>query len=281
MPGGKTVKVRNLSTGTHSLAWTAKSIRVNVPQTVQTITKKVLGPLGGLITKVIHKTIPAHLLTVPLSSSQLKSGADLSWAGKVYVTTSAAQCTISVQTPKVRASAGPVHVTVPGQNVTVPGVNVPTKVTGVPSLGSSSSSSPKTSSTSKSSSSTPVHYQAPSLTVPEMVVPQGAGGGDVYNGGGGYNLGLGTDNGTNSQLTGGGSTSSTGASSNSGGATTSDSPQTVTDGTGPKKTVDLASNDSGSSVSGELPVLLAIVAVIVLALVASTYARLYLLGRRT
>ncbi|MBE7189174.1 hypothetical protein [Jatrophihabitans endophyticus] len=275
VPGGKTVKVRNLSKGTHTLTWTAKSVKVTVPKTVKTITKKVLGPLGGLITKILHKTIPAHLLTIPLSSSQLKSGATLSWAGKIYVTNSAAQCTISVQTPKTKISAGPIHATVPGQNVTVPGATVPTKITGIPSLGPTGSAKPSTTAPKKTHSSAAPSYQAPSLTVPQMVVPQGDGG-SVYNGGG-YDLGLGTDNGKTSKLhvgNGGGSSTTTSAA----GSTTSTA-KNVT-GSGRKKTVDLASNQSGSSVSGELPVLLAIIAVIVLAMVAGTYARLYLLGRR-
>ena len=283
VPAGKTVKIKNLSTGTHSLAWSAKSVSVAVPKTVKTITTKVLGPLGGLITKVLHKTIPAHALTIPLSNSQLKSGADLSWSGKIYVTKNAAQCTISVQTPKTKISVGPVHVTVPGQHVTVPGVTVPTKLPGVPKLTPPSSSSPKSTSAPKSTAApkSNVNFQPPALTVPQMVVPQGDSGA-VYTGGGGYHLGLSPDNGTTTKLHDGGTNSSSGSSgssSNSGSGTSSTS-DAAAGGNGSSKTIDLASNQSSSSVSGELPVLLAIIAVIALAMVAGTYARLYLLGRK-
>ncbi|HEV7206488.1 MAG TPA: hypothetical protein VGN18_17920, partial [Jatrophihabitans sp.] len=51
------------------------------------------------------------------------------------------------------------------------------------------------------------------------------------------------------------------------------------DSTGKNKTIDLASADK--SPSGQLPVILAILAIIALAMVAGTYARLYLIRRST
>jgi hypothetical protein len=59
-----------LSAGAHTLAWTATSI------SVQAVVLGVLGPI----------------FTVPLSSSELNSGASLSWSGVIHVTDDAAQC---------------------------------------------------------------------------------------------------------------------------------------------------------------------------------------------
>lgn len=250
---GKTVKVSNLATGTHTLTWTAESLSVTG-----------LGALGlGIVS----------LPPVDLESSMLKSGAKLSWTGKIFVTSNAANCTLSVQTPTTGVSVGPVHVTIPGQTVTVPGVTIPTSLPGVPRLGGSSSTPGKTSSKSASSGAT-YSYSPPVESVPEMVVPQG-GGGAVYGGGSGYSVGAETDNGSSTALATGADTAA-GAKSAASGASTdkasgsSSSPQTV----------GLASNQSTQSVSAQLPVLLAIIAVIALALVAGTYARLYLLGRK-
>lgn len=267
VPAGKTVKLKGLAAGTHKLAWSANSVSVAVPALTKTIT--------GLLGAITHKTIPAHNITIPLSSSQLKSGASLSWTGKIHVTTSAAQCTVSVQTPNTKVSAGPVHVTVPGQKVTVPGVTVPTKVTGVPSLTPPTGSTKPTGGSRGTKASTPpASYAPPIESVPEMVVPRGSGAG-VYGGGGGYDLGLGTDNGHHTKLSTGGSQTST---KSPGSDTTTKS--SSSNGPGAKtKTVDLASNNSDQSVSAQLPVLLAILAVIALAIVAGTYARLFLLGR--
>ena len=208
--------------------------------------------------------------SIPLSSSALKSGAELSWTGVVHVTKSAPQCKLSVSTPQAKISVGPVHVSVPPMNVSVPGVTLPTSLPTVPNLNPSSTApTTKTTGTNGTTSTAPT-YRPPAVSVPQEVVPAGDGS-DNSNGGagdGGFRLGL-TGTGSTSQLA-AGSSGTSGSGSPTSGAQSEN-------GSGSSSPVDLAS--SSSAPSGQLPVLLAILAVITLAMVAGIYARLYLLGR--
>jgi hypothetical protein len=108
-------------------------------------------------------------------------------------------------------------------------------------------------------------YHPPALTVPEQVVPQGDGNAIFGAGGGGFNAGAlpGTQLGNLAPI--------------SGSTATASAPLTTQDSAGKNKTIDLAS--STKAPSGQLPVILAILAIIALALVAGTYARLFLLRR--
>ena len=211
--------------------------------------------------------------SIPLSSSALKSGTELSWTGVIHVTKNAPQCKLTVGTPQTKISVGPVHVSVPPMNVSVPGVTLPTSLPSVSDL-NPSSAAPTTAAGTRSTASAAPAYKPPALSVPQKVVPAGDGsdGSDGGAGGnGGFRLGL-TTNGSNGQLAAGSSTTGDSSASASSGAQSGD-------GSNSSSPVDLAS--SSSAPSGQLPVLLAILAVITLAMVAGIYARLYLLGRKS
>jgi hypothetical protein len=248
---GKTVKVAGLSKGDHTLSWTATSVSVVLPATLLT---------------------PAKTITIPLSNDSLQSGAKLSWTGVIHVTKGAPQCTVTVATPKVGVSVGPIKVTVPPVQVTVPGVKLPTSLPSLPNLlPTKSGSAPSTGATRPATGKSTYKYTPPALTIPDEVVPHGQG--DAVYSGGGVTTGGGSDT---SGLTDG--TPSTTTSTAPNGTVQTSAAQVTQNSTGKHKTIDLAS--STDSHSGQLPVLLAILAVIALAMVAGTYARLYLLGRK-
>ncbi|WP_375501276.1 hypothetical protein [uncultured Jatrophihabitans sp.] len=219
--------------------------------------------------------------SVPLSNSALQSGADLSWTGVIHVTKSAPQCKLAVGTPQTKISVGPVHVGLPSVNVTVPGVTLPTVLPSVPNLNPGSAAPTGGAATPgvAAPTSTGPSYAPPAVSVPQMVVGGlGTGGGGSAGGGsggnGGFRLGV-TSGGSSDQLAAGSTSSGNGSSGSESGSGS----QAQNGAGGSDKTVDLAS--SASSPSAQLPVLLAILAVITLAMVAGIYARLYLLGRKT
>jgi hypothetical protein len=205
------------------------------------------------------------LITLPLSVNDLKSGASLSWTGVIHVTNDAPQCKLSVSTPKTQISVGPIKVSVPPVTVTLPGVTIPTTLPSVPNLNPTPG---KTGGAPKPGGKT-TSASAGLLPVPARVVPQGNGDGVFGNiGTGGYNAGSppgGTTRlGNNAPLlpvSKSTATSSAAARQNS---------------TGKDKTIDLA---AGRPASSQIPVILAILAMIALVLVAGTYARLFLLRR--
>ncbi|SHG30582.1 hypothetical protein SAMN05443575_1973 [Jatrophihabitans endophyticus] len=251
--GGKTTTFPSsgqqaLGKGDHKISWTVTSVAL-VP---------------GLLKA-----------SVPLSSSALKSGAKLSWSGVVHVTNSAPKCKLGVSVPKVEASVGRVKVKVPQRDVNVPGTlpnKLPsagdlTKLPGKVEKATKGAAKPKSSSSARSTGS---GYELPGKSVPEQVVPSGGGAAGDYAGGGG----------------GGGFN---GLVPNSGGGAGVDSSTLQQAGAGTAKsakdsdamspqTVDLAAEQAGSG-SSQLPVVLAILAIIALALVAGTYARLFLVKR--
>lgn len=215
----------------------------------------------------------SKLLGLPLGSlvnlsGLLQAGAKLTWTGTIHVTANAAKCGIAVQLPSVSASVSvtglpPIQVGVPGVKITVP-VTIPTSIpSGLGGLGGDKSSAPAAGHTS-----TAADINNP-IPVPARVVP----GDNVAAGGGGGdgnvlplpNLGSSDSSGSNAgSLIGAGHNGSAGAA-----------PQQKS--TGKHKTIDLAASPSSST--GEVWVVLAIVAVIALAFVAATYARLYLIKR--
>lgn len=201
--------------------------------------------------------------SIPLSSSDLKSGANLSWTGAIHVTTSAPRCKLAVATPKTKISAGPVHVTVPGVTVTPP-VSVPS-LNPLPASGSGNGGGTKPHPRQPTSAPPKVTHSTV-LPVPAMVVPQGDSGG--YQGGGGY---LGARAGSLDRF---GNAAVRPANATAPGASSNAAPTQPS--TGKHKTIDLAANKAPSA---QLPVILAIIAIIALSLVAATYARLYLLRR--
>ena len=238
-------KVNGLSAGDHKWKWTVSTVQVGLLKV----------PLG-------------------LTSSALKLGAKLSWDGVIHVTDNASKCGVAVALPSVSASVSasglpPIGISIPGIKVTVP-VSVPSvslPAVGKPGGGNSGGSNGHR----NHSSSTPPAGNDNPVPVPAKVVPGDDGSGLL---GGGIDFGgvpAGSD-------VGGGSIPIAGSGAGPASAPATHAAQLPNqDSTGKHKTIDLAASRPGST--GEVWVVLAIVAVIALAFVAATYARLYLLKR--
>lgn len=239
------VQKLNLPAGNHKWVWTVDTVQVGVLKV----------PLG-------------------LTSNALKLGAKLTWDGTIHVTPDAADCGLGVQLPSVSASVSvtglpPIGVGIPGVKITLP-VNVPTvglPTVGKPGHGDGGSSG---SNGGDGGSSTPPDQDNP-IPVPAKVVPGINGGGLL---GGGIDFG-----GIPAGPVGGGSDPLGGGAAPAGNSGTATTAAEVPDetSTGKDKTIDLAASRPAST--GEVWVVLAIVAVIALAFVAATYARLYLMKR--
>jgi hypothetical protein len=218
-------------------------------------------------------TVQVGLLKVPLglSSAALKAGAKLSWDGTIHVSANAANCGLAVQLPSVSASVSasglpPIGVGIPGIKVTVP-VNVPTA--GLPTIGKPGTGGSGGGSGGGHSSSNPTPVTDNPIPVPAKVVPGDDGSGLL---GGGIDFGgvpAGSVGGGSAPIAAGG-----GAVPSSAPSSAAHLPQQIDGG---KRPVEFAASRPGST--GEVWVVLAIVAVIALAFVAATYARLYLLKR--
>jgi hypothetical protein len=198
------------------------------------------------------------LVTLPLSNGDLQTGADLSWSGTIHVTDGAPNCKIGVSTPNVGVSAGPVKVptVVPPVNVKVP-VALPPK----PPAGGDN---PPPGGGDNGPPPTHISYTPPPVTVPEEVVG-GLGAGHGVRG-------VQPDSGDSTQL---GTDLSNGSVAAHPGAQPSTSSSA-----GQSKTVTRSVNyTSNKAPAAQLPVILAIIAIIALAMVTATYARLYLLRR--
>lgn len=238
---GKTQAITGLTTGNHTYVWR-----------VDTVT----------------------LLVVPiplkLDAKAVKAGASLAYQGTIHVTNDAAQCGIAVQVPGVSASVSvtglpPINVSLPPINVSLP-VDPGKILSNVPLPGTSSTAANgggKTKSTGPKNTYTP-----PGLTIPEEVVPHGTDGGFLGDGGGFFggalpNLGTGA--------VGPAVLAPVAPVPNNALPQVTSSPAKKT-----TKQVELAANKAPSA---QLPVVLAIIAIIALSLVTATYARLYLLRR--
>lgn len=210
-------------------------------------------------------------LGVPLrlNLGALQAGAKLVWTGTIHVTSDAADCGLSVSLPSVHVSASAPGL--PPINVGIPGVSGPTlSVPTLPSL--------------------------PGLPGGKQTQPGGGGGGTNP---GGSNLGNGSGPvqqgvvpvGDNANVYPGAGAGGFNAlplpnilNSNGGtsgllpvpAANTGAKATSKQHSAGKNKPVDLASNKSET---GQLSVILAIIAVIALTLVAATYARLYVLRK--
>lgn len=230
-----------------------------------------------------------RVTTISLDGNQLRKAGiaingDSTYVGQVVVKKNPPQGGVSVQLPSVHVAPS---VTGVGQlpTVGVPGVTPPTLHASLPDVPSLPVSVPNLPSLpnlpgqhqqkhhQQHARSHQQHtgYQGPALTVPDEVVPNGnnavvlPGSGNYYSGGtpqGGSALDV-------PPIPGGSNGGGAGPAHGSANHPARAQPQS--------KTVDLASEPANPS--SELPVILAIVSVIVLALVAGTYARL-LLQRR-
>jgi hypothetical protein len=248
----------------------ANPIKLDITNTIQKVTGLTTGNHAW---KWTVRTVKVGTLAVPLglSSDALKAGAKLTWTGTIHVTSAAANCGIAVQLPSVSASVSvtglpPIGVGIPGVKVSVP-VNVPTSVptgnlpgTGGSKTGSNDGGHPH--------SSKPANNPIP---VPARVVPGADGSGLL---GSGIDFG-GVLPGANSIDSGQVPDVPAEPRSGSGANTAAGLPDQTS--AGKNKTIDLAASEPAST--GEVWVVLAIVAVIALAFVAATYARLYLMKR--
>jgi hypothetical protein len=240
------VQKLDLPAGDHKWTWTVSTVQV-----------------GGL------------KLPLGLSSNALKAGAKLSWDGVIHVTPNAAECGIAVQLPSVSASVSvtglpPIAVGIPGVKITLP-ISVPTALpTGLPTVGNNSGGG-----------SGGDHHGGPTGTpelgnpipVPAKVVP-GEDGSGLLGGGldfGNLPVGPVDSVGDGSQPHGGGAGPAAVSSAAAG-------QQAQDQLNADKRPVELAATSRPAS-SSEVWVVLAIIAVIALACVAATYARLYLLKR--
>jgi hypothetical protein len=236
-------KVDGLTAGDHKWSWTVSTVKVGLLKV----------PLG-------------------LSSSALKAGAKLSWNGTIHVTPNAANCGIAVQLPSVSASVSasglpPIGISIPGVKVSVP-VTVPT---GLPTLGNpggGNGGSTGSGGGHHSSGGQPPVVNNP-IPVPAKVVPSGDSGGLI-----GSTIDFG---GLPAGSAGGGPTALANGGGPAGAPTKAVAakvaPKQLEAG---KRPIQYASSPAST---GEVWVVLAIVAVIALAFVAATYARLYLLKR--
>jgi hypothetical protein len=232
VPAGGTKEISGLAAGNYTMTWTASDI-VLIPK------------LNGI--------------KVPLSSSELDAGAQLSWTGTVYVNSGAPQCKLALGTPKTTISVGKLHITVPPVNISVPTPKIPGVTAPLSTAPSTAPTKTTGGSTSKSTAPTGGSTLLPVEPVPAMVVPSGSSGGTYGGGGsGGYAAGsLPTGNlGSLAPLVVGGKKLATQNSSGKG------------------KSINLASSTKPDASGGQLPVILAILAIIALSLVAATYARL-------
>lgn len=243
---GKTFVWKDVPAGKHSIAWSADAVYVGA-------------------------------LKIPLSLDivHLPVGGKLNWVGTVAASKDT-KCGISIEVPGVSASVGPIHVSIPPVT-TVP--TVPVTVPSLPSLpggggGGSSSSAPHHPGGGGGGSSAPGGGNGPSVPgeptpIPKLVVPNaGSGGNSAFGGGGGLGgIGALPDDGGVGPIAPAAVTST---------AAAPDSSAAPSKG----KPVDLATSKSDGGLGGpQLPVLLAIVAIIALSLVTATYARMYLLRK--
>lgn len=186
------------------------------------------------------------------------------WVGQIVASTNPPPPGISIQLPGVSLAPS---VTGVGQlpTIAVPNINLPTIPVNVPSIVGGVTGSKTPNPSDSGSGGTPTDTGSGTECVPCTVVPNPGLGGD---GGNGVGFGPGPDSGGILPIGGGLHPTESAATSTPG-------PKPTTS-TSTKKNIDLASNKAPSA---QVPVVLAIIAIIALALVTATYARLYLLRR--
>ena len=205
-------------------------------------------------------------LVLPLSLDLgfAKAGASLSYQGTIHVTDKAAQCGIAVQLPGPTISASitglpPIKISLPPVNINVP-VDPGTIVSKIPTPGGVTP--PATGGGSGSSSG----YTPPPPSIPEEVVPKGFGG-YLGNGAGFFGNAL-------PDLTVPDVAPANLAPAHAANAAPVRPAQTTNKAA--KKPVEYATNQKPSA---QMPVILAIIAIIALTVVTAQYARLYLLRK--
>ncbi|HKC28134.1 MAG TPA: hypothetical protein VKB75_09000 [Jatrophihabitans sp.] len=235
--------------GTYGFTWKVQYVAPGVP---------LLGPCtqNGLHDAQLNQ----------LASAGVAMNASNRWVGKIVVADNPPKGGISIQLPGVSVAPSIAGHQLP--TVGVPGLTLPTVTVPVPSLpagggaggGGGSGGGGGGGSASSSGGNNPV-------PIPAQVVPGVNGGGLLGEGGAGGGV-----------LPGSGSQGGNSGTQVTTGATASPSPRAsaaADQASGKPKTIDLAASRPSST--GEVWVVLAIVAVIALAFVAATYARLYLM----
>jgi hypothetical protein len=234
--------VLNNVQGTHKIHWTASAV-------------SLLGGLG----------------TVPLNGNDvnLPAGGKLSWSGQI-VASKGTDCGVQIQTPKVKVSAPGHTVSLPGVKASLPNpVHSITKALPKPSLpGGSSSTKPGGKKSTSSAPGPSVSYSPPSVTVPQKVMSKAA-----QQGGSG----------------GGGAFVPPNAGGGGGGGGAAPAAPSVTRTVAPKPAPSPAAKIKSGKTKhlaqpthlggAQLPVLLAILAILALSSVTASYARMYLLRR--
>lgn len=209
-----------------------------------------------------------------LAKAGVALNATNSWVGRVVVADNPPKGGISIQLPG--ASIAPNIGGHQFPTLGVPGITLPTLNVPVPNLdnvkpgaGSSSGHGAK-----PGGASTAVTDIPNVIPVPAEVVPQGDN--DAVFGGGGFNAGALPQAGSELGGSAAGLPVSTPSGSAAAGVSSKPTGSAQQKSTGKHKTIELA---SGTSATGQLSVVLAIIAIIALTLVAATYARLYVLRR--
>jgi hypothetical protein len=208
-----------------------------------------------------------------LAQAGVALNATNSWVGKIVVADNPPPGGISIQLPGVSVAPNIGGHQLP--TLGVPGVSLPTLGGQVPNLNPTKGAGGDTGGGTKPGKTTTAPAPLPSnvVPVPAQVVPRGSG--DGVFGGGGFNAGAlpGADGQANADAAGllPLATSTPSVAKAPGSAAKADQKSS-----GKHKTIDLA---SGRSSTGQLSVVLALVAVLALALVAGLYARLYFLRR--
>jgi hypothetical protein len=258
LSGRKTAHFGFAHTGTYHFTWVVQKVTV-------------LSTLLGKQTK----TTTINLNGNELRKAGIKLNAHNQYVGQVVVRKHPPAGGISVQLPKVR-----VHPSAPvvGQlpKIKLPGVHLPTvhvpnpKLPGVPGVPGlpGSGNHPGSGGNNNGNSGGSKNFSGPPVTVPEEVVPKGDTAITIP---GNDNLGtLPTYHGSNAfRPTSGNGNAAPGARSVHRQPRSADAAK--------RRPLGLASKPS--TPSGQLPVLLAIIAIVALALVAGTYARLFLIKR--
>jgi hypothetical protein len=251
LSGSKNVTFKFPKAGTYRFSWQAEKVSV------------------GLLGKSI---VPIELNGNQLKRAGLELNASNSYVGQIVVAKNPPKGGISVQLPGVTVAPKlPVVGKLP--KVGLPGVTLPTVPVTVPDLNPTKGTG-KTGTKAKpsaASSGPGLTYTPPGLTIPDMVVPKGSSG---QGGSVGQDVLADGSNGLlpDSAVNGGGG----GGGKAALGGQSQDLPAY---NPGNNNTIELAS-EAGTP-SSQVPVILAILAIIALALVAGTYARLFLLKKQS
>jgi hypothetical protein len=259
--GGKaSLPLRSLAKGTYSFQYVVQKV-------------SLLTSLLGAVTGCKQTTVtPTQDQLGALTKNNVKVTDNAVYSGNIVVATNPPSGQIGLQLPKqsISVKAGPIHTSInlPGATVGVPNpLPSVTKILGnLPGAGGG-----KGGSNGGSNGGPNVKYTPPALTVPERVMPHAVNFGGAQGTGGAAYVAPGAGDGAN----GGGHVVAQPRPSTT--AAPVANPSNVANAQPGKTTVDLSSKDQLGG--QQLPVLLAILAILALSLVTATYARMVLLRR--